>query len=55
MSFVEQDDIFSIAESFLRDIVKDLTNKKIMGNKFFKMTYDEAMENYGSDKPDLRF
>jgi aspartyl-tRNA synthetase len=55
MSFVEQDDIFDVVESFLGDLIKNLSDKKIMDNKFYKMTYDEAMENYGSDKPDLRF
>jgi aspartyl-tRNA synthetase len=55
MSFVEQDDVFAVVEDFMKDIVKDLSDKKIMDNKFYKMSYDEAMENYGSDKPDLRF
>jgi aspartyl-tRNA synthetase len=55
MSFVEQDDIFVLVESFMRDVVPELSNKKIMDNKFYQMSYDEAMENYGSDKPDLRF
>lgn len=55
MSFVEQDDIFALVESFMRDVVPELSDKKIMDNKFYQMSYDEAMENYGSDKPDLRF
>lgn len=55
MSFVERDDVFSVVENFMTEIVKDLTNKTILDWKFYQMSYDEAMENYGSDKPDLRF
>ena len=55
MSFVEQEDIFSVAESYMTDIVKKLTNKTIMNWKFYRMTYEESMENYGTDKPDLRY
>jgi aspartyl-tRNA synthetase len=55
MSFVEQEDVFSIVENYIKDVVKELSDKKIMDNKFYQMSYDEAMENYGSDKPDLRF
>lgn len=55
MSFVEQEDIFMVVESFMKDIIKDLSDKKIMDNKFYSMSHDEAMTNYGSDKPDLRF
>jgi aspartyl-tRNA synthetase len=55
MSFVEQEDVFKIVESYMRDIIAELSDKKIMDNTFYKMSYDEAMENYGSDKPDLRF
>ncbi len=55
MSFVEQEDIFKVVENFTFDIVKDLTSKKILDNKFFSMTFEKAMEAYGSDKPDLRY
>lgn len=55
MSFVEQADVFAVVENFIFDLVKDLSNKKIIWNKFFSMSYEEAIENYGSDKPDLRF
>lgn len=55
MSFVEREDIFQVVESYTKDVVKSLSNKKILESKFFRMSYDEAMENYWTDKPDLRF
>ena len=55
MSFVEQADVFNVVESFLIDIIKKLSDKKIMDNKFYQMSHNEAKENYWSDKPDLRF
>lgn len=55
MSFVEREDIFAVVESYVRDVSAELSNKKIMDDKIYSMTFDEALENYGSDKPDLRF
>lgn len=55
MSFVEQDDIFDVVENYLTDAVKNLSEKTIMNQIFYRMSYEEAMENYGTDKPDLRF
>jgi aspartyl-tRNA synthetase len=55
MSFVEQEDIFDVVENYLTDTVKDLTEKTIKDQVFYRMTYEEAMENYVTDKPDLRF
>ena len=54
MSFVTQEDIFAIVESLLYDIFSKYTNKKIANNTFPRITYQEAIEKYGSDKPDLR-
>jgi len=54
MSFVEQDDVFKVVESYIRDVVAGVSDKQIMWN-FEIMGYDEALENYGSDKPDIRF
>jgi len=54
MSFVEQKDVFSIVEWYLTDLVKNLSDKEIL-NGFQQLTFDEAMERYGSDKPDLRY
>ncbi len=55
MSFVERDDIFKVVENYIFDSVKSLSNKEIMDQKFYSMSYDEALNNYWSDKPDLRF
>ncbi len=55
MSFVDQKDIFEVVESYMADVVEALTSKTILWWKFHSMTYDEAMETYGSDKPDLRY
>lgn len=53
MSFCGQDDIIKVAETFLKDIFK-ACGKEIK-TPFRRMPYNEALENYGSDKPDLRF
>lgn len=53
MSFAEEEDIFNITEGMIKKIVKD--TKGIDLPDFPRMTYKEAMERYGSDKPDTRF
>lgn len=53
MSFVEEKDIMSIVEEMLVGLLELLTGYKV-SFPFKVMTYDEAMINYGSDKPDLR-
>jgi len=55
MSFVEQEDIFEVVEEYFFDLVKAMSDKKIKDSKFYSMTYAEAMETYGTDKPDLRY
>ena len=54
MSFVEQEDIFSVVETLLVNTFKRFSNKKLMFSKFPKISYKEALLKYGSDKPDLR-
>ncbi len=54
MSFVEQEDIFNVVEKLLVNTFKEFSNKKLLFNKFPRITYNEAMLKYGSDKPDLR-
>ncbi len=54
MSFVEQDDIFNVVETLLVNTFKKFSNKKLMSDKFPKISYADAMLKYGTDKPDLR-
>jgi len=53
MSFVERDDILAVFEGMVKHLYK--TVKQIELPDFPRMSYDDAMKNYGSDKPDLRF
>ena len=53
MSFVEQEDILNTFEGLTRHLLKEIKGVEL--EKFPRMTYDEAMEKYGSDKPDIRF
>ncbi|MDT3767687.1 aspartate--tRNA ligase [Gleimia hominis] len=53
MSFVEQDDVIEVAEAVLREIWALIGYD--LKTPIPRMTYKEAMEKYGSDKPDLRF
>lgn len=55
MSFVTQEDVMQINEELLINIVKTLfPEKKIQQLPFPRMTYKEAMDTYGSDRPDIR-
>jgi aspartyl-tRNA synthetase len=54
MSFVEEEDIISHTEDMLIGLIKEITGKPVEA-PFPRFTYWEAMEKYGSDKPDLRF
>ena len=54
MSFVEQEDVFKVVEKLFVKLFKKFSNKKILYDKFPKISYDEALLKYGSDKPDLR-
>lgn len=53
MSFVEQEDILNTFEGLTRHLLKEIKGVEI--DKFPRMTYDDAMRLYGSDKPDIRF
>jgi len=61
MSFVEQDDIFSLIENLLKHIFKEVLGKDLKipcsssPHQFDMLPYDEAFERYGTDKPDRRF
>ncbi|WP_210136340.1 aspartate--tRNA ligase [Staphylococcus sp. GDK8D68P] len=54
MSFVDQEDVMDMGEEMLQNVVKDVKHVEIP-RPFPRMTYNEAMERYGSDKPDTRF
>ena len=53
MSFVAEEDIWSMTEGLMKEIFKDI--KGIELPEFKRIPYDTCMERYGSDKPDLRF
>ena len=54
MSFVEQEDIFNVLEKLMVNLFKSFSSKKILNNNFPRIPYQEAMQKYGTDKPDLR-
>lgn len=54
MSFVDMDDVMDMAEGFIRKLFSELLNKDI-DMPLPRMKYVDAMEKYGSDKPDIRF
>lgn len=54
MSFVEVDDVLELMEGLISYIFEGALGKKLEV-PFRRMTWDEAMDKYGSDKPDLRF
>lgn len=54
MSFVDVDDVIEVQEGFLKRVFKELKGIDVQ-TPFPRIPYDEAMERYGSDKPDVRF
>ena len=54
MSFVEQEDVFNVVETLMVNLFKKFSSKELLSNKFPRISYKEAMLNYGTDKPDLR-
>ena len=56
MSFVEREDVMALMEQLAIDIVKTLTpNKRLASEPFPRLLYQDAMEQYGTDRPDIRF
>jgi len=55
LSFCTQDDVIAVAEKLIRDVFTACGKGDKVPETFERMPYDEAMEKYGSDKPDLRF
>lgn len=54
MSFVEQDDVIAVNEALIKKVFKEVVNEDVK-LPIKRMPYKEAMDRYGSDKPDLRF
>jgi aspartyl-tRNA synthetase len=55
MSFIEERDIMEVAENLVRRIYSELLKQNLDNQDFPIMSYDQALLEYGSDKPDLRF
>jgi aspartyl-tRNA synthetase len=53
MSFIEQEDILNTFEGLTRHLLKEINDVDV--DAFPRMTYDDAMQKYGNDKPDIRF
>ena len=54
MSFVDQENIFEVVERLMKELFKQIWNLEL-SLPILRLNYDEALEKYGSDKPDLRF
>ena len=56
MSFVEREDVMSLMEKLANEIVKTLTpEKRLIAEPFQRIFYQDALEQYGTDRPDIRF
>ncbi|HSO14305.1 MAG TPA: aspartate--tRNA ligase [Anaerolineales bacterium] len=56
MSFVQRDDVLAVVENLYTAMIPAIApNKKLLSTPWRKISYHEAMETYGTDKPDLRF
>ncbi len=54
MSFVEQEDVFNVVEKLMLTLFKNFSSKKILNEKFPRITFHDSIKKYGTDKPDLR-
>jgi aspartyl-tRNA synthetase len=55
MSFVEQEDVLGVCEALFTELTETLSNKRVLARPWPRITWQEAMDRYGSDKPDLRY
>jgi len=55
MSFVDEDDVLAVGEEIFYDTFTKFSNKKVSPRPFRRISYRDAIDLYGSDKPDLRF
>lgn len=54
MAFATQEDVFAVAEELLSSTFAQFTTKKVSPAPFPRISYEECMVKYGTDKPDLR-
>ncbi len=54
MSFVEEEDVLKVGEEIFTDVFQKFSSKEFLSIPFPRLTYQEAMKKYGTDKPDLR-
>jgi aspartyl-tRNA synthetase len=55
MSFVEREDVMALAEELVTDIIDTCSDRRLLARPLPRLTYDEAIARYGTDRPDLRF
>jgi aspartyl-tRNA synthetase len=55
MSYTTQDEILDLIEGLYSEIIEQLTQKRLLTKPFPRLTYAEAMDRFGTDKPDIRF
>jgi aspartyl-tRNA synthetase len=55
LSFVDQEDVLTLIERLFTELCRTVTPHKALATPFRRLTFAEAMERYGSDKPDLRY
>jgi aspartyl-tRNA synthetase len=55
MSYATEDEILDLVEGLYTGIVQDLTEKRLHQSPFPRLTYAEALDRFGTDKPDIRF
>lgn len=55
MSFVTQEDVFAVAEPLMIELTHTFSDKKVVWDPFPRIKWHDAMNNYGIDKPDLRY
>ncbi len=55
MSFVSQEDVLELTEDLFTGLTEELTGKRVLAKPFPRITYEDSMNRYGNDKPDLRF
>ena len=55
MSFVEREDVLALVEELMTGIIETYAEAKLLAKPFPRLSYQEAMNRYGADKPDIRF